>query len=140
MDVLDRLIHEMRDEWRLKQRKKAGPNICGIDDFIEDVQLEEKRLVREQSELQSLPILEREKASNTLRFELMSLPGLRQVIRQKRGVRNWFWRKIINQEMFDLASSELVDQFVTDQGLQLHGQEVLVKLLLRLRRQLRRLT
>lgn len=135
MDALDRLLEEMRAE----KLKKDRQNICGIDEFIECAEDEEKRLVKELADLKNGSFNQHEKKRNILRFELMSLPGIRQIIKQRRGIRHWFWNKIFTEQMFNLESNELIDQFVKDQKLQLHGQEVIGRLLLKIRKQLRRM-
>lgn len=135
MDALNRVLREIHaDKLKIK-----GPNICGIDDFFASAEAEEKRLAKERNDLRNGSINQYEKERNILRFELMSLPGIRQIIKQRRGIRHWFWNKIFTAQMFDLESNELIDQFVRDQELQLYGQEVLGRLLLRLRKQVRRM-
>ena len=135
MDALNRVLKEIHAD----KLKKEGSNICGIDAFIEGAEAEEKRLIKERTDLQKGSINQYERERNVLRFELMSLPGIRQIIKQRRGVRHWLWNRVFNEQMFDLESGELIDQFVADQQLQLCGQEIIGKLLLKLRKQLRRM-
>lgn len=120
--------------------RKDPRRIDVIDTFEESVLEEKRRLACQLARIQQAPLGAHDKERNILRFELMSLQGLRTLRNKRRQVRNWIWKQIYSLQIFTDRSDKFVDRFTKDLGLAPYGQEIIVKLLIRLQRHVCRAT